>query len=333
MKPVSSYNCTVAPVAISIASAVSLALSLVPVTSLYTTCSVSLRPQLTTPFSTTGFSVSVSVTVSLRKIPVTFPLSVSTKVCVYNTRPNPSAPSNTPLPMYTVTLTVSFICGFRFSSVSCASTYIRSLVWYVSTSSVNTVSSYSFTRLGVPISSASAVSPVVSALFTSPYRTYIVSLFPQLTTPSPAVGAVVSVTTTVSLRNVRLTSPLSVSSTVSVSSTSPAALAPSAYPFPTYTTTVTVSFNCGFRFSSVSITWMYITSRVNSVSTSSAYPLSSKICVTLPSARSTINAVSLRTSLTSFVSVYVTCSVSPNPATSRPFELISGFSVSTNATP
>ena len=97
---------------ISIASAVSLELSLEPVTSLYTTCIVSPRPHVSRPLATVGDSVSASATAPLRKMPLALPTSVSTTVSMSITT------AARPSPTYTVTLTVSAVCGFRFSSVS-----------------------------------------------------------------------------------------------------------------------------------------------------------------------------------------------------------------------
>ena len=103
----------------------------------------------------------------------------------------------------------------------------------------------------------------------SVYATCNVSDRPQLTTPSPAAGTFVSVTTTPPLRNMPLDAVLSVSVSVSVSSTS-AVTSPST--FPTYAVTVTVSDAPGSRFSSVSDTSTYITYRTTSVSTAFVYP-------------------------------------------------------------
>ena len=121
--PPSSYTCAADTVARSIDSAVSLTASPPAFSSTYTACSVSLTPQLTTPSFTAGNTAFVTVTLSLRKIPVVSPLSVNTSVSVSST--SPAAPP--PLPgvsfaTYTVTTTVSLLCGFRFSSVSCTCT-------------------------------------------------------------------------------------------------------------------------------------------------------------------------------------------------------------------
>jgi hypothetical protein len=197
--------------------------------------------------------VSVTTTVSLRNIPLVSLLSVITKTSVSST--NPSALIPVPFPTYTVTLTVSAIWGFRFSSVSDTITNITSRVWYVSTSSVRPWFSNNCNDTLVAISSPNAVSAAVSLVpVTSVYVTCSVSLLPHDRRVFSATGFSVSVsaTPTVSLWNIPVVSPLSVSTKVCVSKTRPCAIPPSAYPFPAYTTTVTVSFNCGLRFSSVS---------------------------------------------------------------------------------
>ena len=115
-KFVSSNTFTEPGVGVEIDRAVSLVVSLAPVTSVYTTCAVSASPHVTRPSSADSGNTFEMPMVSLRKIPLTFPLSVRSTVSVSRMRPTGTTPG--PLPRCTVTLTVSRNCGLRFSSVS-----------------------------------------------------------------------------------------------------------------------------------------------------------------------------------------------------------------------
>src|SRR3990167_7250949 len=176
--------------------------------SVYTTCIVSYRPQLTTPSCATGTTVSVSTIVSRRKIPVVSPFSVRMIVSVSST--NPSALIPIPLPTYTVTDTVSRICGFRFSSVSVTCTYIWSRVWYVSTTSTYPPLSYTCTVKDVDISSASAASAALSPVpVPCPY------FWPRVwSVPTPSTSPPLSYTCTV--KDVDISSASAVSAALSL---------------------------------------------------------------------------------------------------------------------
>ena len=152
----------------------------------------------------------------------------------------------------------------------------------MSVTSTNPLSSLIVTVAVDATSSANAVSLVVSVvLFRSPPVTCIVSPRPHDRIKSVTAGTAVSVTWIVSLRNSPVRWPDSVSHTVNVSSTRPAASPPSAVPLPTHTCTDIVSDNLGLRFSSESVNWMYTTSRVEKVSVTSVKFLSSKNSVRL----------------------------------------------------